>query len=152
MARRLALGFTVHFVGKPASGPIAEAIEDYALRIGRTCACSLVCHPSRETPVLEGRRLLEKIGGVPFVALDPRGKRSTSEAFLALCAEAQLSRDHLLCFVIGGASGLAEPVLHAARRTVSLSDLTHSHDLARLVLLEQIYRAVATMTGSPYAR
>ncbi|MFN7974878.1 MAG: 23S rRNA (pseudouridine(1915)-N(3))-methyltransferase RlmH [Acidobacteriota bacterium] len=152
MARTGPMRIEIHFVGKPASGPLAPAIADYTARIEKLCTLRLVNCPTLESRSAEGRRLMDGLSGNDFVALNTAGKRQSSHEFYAMVAAAQLNRDHTIRFVIGGATGLPEAVLAEAERQISLSELTMSHDLARLVLLEQIYRALATIAGSPYAK
>jgi 23S rRNA (pseudouridine1915-N3)-methyltransferase len=83
------------------------------------------------------------------VALTPQGRQFTSEAFAAwLTQQEEASRP--LAFLIGGHWGLDEPTLAAAPERLSLSRLTLTHELSRLVLLEQLYRAMTIKTGHPY--
>ena len=99
----------------------------------------------------EGERLLARIGeGDRVIALAIGGRRYTSEAF---AARLQLLRDtgtRSIAFVIGGSLGLSDAVLKRANETLSLSDMTLPHRIARLVLLEQIYRAHKICAGEPY--
>lgn len=82
---------------------------------------------------------------------DPAGKAFDSDAFRALIADAErVGRD--LVFVIGGHDGLPEGWRSRADLLLSLSPLTFPHELARVVLAEQIYRAFASLRGHPYPR
>lgn len=150
--RRLPLVLQVHFVGKPRAGPLAAAIEDYAARIGRIAGVRLLDHRSCPTPEAEARLLEGSLRGGSFVALDVRGKPLSSEGFGALLEGALGAADRTCRFAIGGAQGLHPPLRERAARVLSLSSLTLSHDLARCLLLEQCYRALATLTGSRYAK
>ncbi len=98
----------------------------------------------------EGERLLAQIPPRSYVvALDPKGKEFTSEAFAAwLTKREQDSRP--LTFLLGGHLGLDHAVLAQAHENLSLSRLTLTHELSRLILLEQLYRAMTIITGHPY--
>ncbi|SMO71695.1 23S rRNA (pseudouridine1915-N3)-methyltransferase [Balnearium lithotrophicum] len=94
----------------------------------------------------EGKRLEEKIKGF-LVILDERGKELTSREFSGL-----LLRNSYITFVVGGADGISENLKKRGNFILSLSKLTLQHDIARLVLLEQIYRGLEIIRGSPYHR
>jgi 23S rRNA (pseudouridine1915-N3)-methyltransferase len=94
----------------------------------------------------EGKRLEGKIKGF-LVILDERGKELTSREFSEL-----LLRNSYITFVIGGADGISENLKKRGNFILSLSKLTLQHDIARLVLLEQIYRGLEIIRGSPYHR
>jgi 23S rRNA (pseudouridine1915-N3)-methyltransferase len=102
----------------------------------------------------EGERLLERVtsgtGPTPrLVACDPGGDVLTSEAFAAWLCE-QRDAAHHVAFVIGGAHGLSDRVRTQAHRRLSLAPWTLPHELARLVLAEQLYRAGTIARGEPY--
>jgi len=82
-------------------------------------------------------------------ALDPRGKEFTTEEFAAWLAQRE-EEARPLTFLLGGHLGLDEATLAAAHARLALSRLTLNHELARLVLLEQLYRAKTILTGHPY--
>jgi len=98
----------------------------------------------------EGERLLAAVPPRAWTAaLDPRGREFTSEEFAAwLTAREAESRP--LAFLIGGHLGLSEGVLVAAHEMLALSRLTLTHEMSRLVLLEQLYRAATIKAGHPY--
>jgi 23S rRNA (pseudouridine1915-N3)-methyltransferase len=99
----------------------------------------------------EAERILARLpGGVEVVALTRAGDRVDSAAFAAYLERLALHGAAGAAFVIGGAFGLGDGVLRAARRTLSLSPLTLPHELARLVLAEQLYRAGTILRGEPY--
>ena len=149
---------TVAAVGKPRNAAIADAIRDYETRAARYWP--LEVHEVREeratsgiTPKLvtdrEGERLAEKVGSARIVACDPNGKSYSSEKFAGwLQHERELDRD--TAFVIGGAFGLSEAILKKATVKISLAPWTLPHELARLVLAEQLYRAGSIIRGEPY--
>ncbi len=98
----------------------------------------------------EGERLRAALPPRAFaVALDVRGREMTTEEFAAWLITRELSA-RPLAFLIGGHRGLDEATLAAADERLSLSRLTLTHELARLVLLEQLYRAMTIKAGHPY--
>ncbi len=98
----------------------------------------------------EGERLRAQIPPKSFaVALDPGGKEFTTEAFAAWLAKREEAGQPLI-FLIGGHLGLDEATRAAAHEKLALSRLTLTHELSRLVLLEQLYRAKTILTGHPY--
>lgn len=99
----------------------------------------------------EGGALLSMLRKGAFtVALDLSGREYTSEEWSALLAERKLRGQSHFQFVIGGASGLDERVLAAADLRWSLSRLTFPHQMARCIVLEQLYRAIRIERGEPY--
>ena len=150
---------TLAVVGKPRHPSIAAAIEDYETRAARYWALDV--HEVKEEPARggvtdtivrkrEGDRLLARIGsGKRLVACVVGGDRSTSEEFAGwLVRERDSARS--IAFAIGGAYGLSEAVLAEATGTLSLAPWTLPHELSRLVLAEQLYRAGSILRREPY--
>ena len=145
-------------VGKPRDRHLAAAIEEYETRAARYWP--LVTAEVREASgrsvsptdarAKEGERLLERLpAGALVVACDERGERLTSAQFAELLSGARdAARD--VAIVIGGAYGLDDTVRRAATRTLQLAPWTLPHELARLVLAEQLYRAGTIARGEPY--
>ncbi|WP_461211352.1 23S rRNA (pseudouridine(1915)-N(3))-methyltransferase RlmH [Desulfocurvus sp. DL9XJH121] len=99
----------------------------------------------------EGKLILEKLGpGVFPVALDEGGKAMTSPQLARALTGWTDDPATSPCFIVGGAYGLSDEVLAACRARLSLSAMTFPHELARVILLEQIYRASCIMRGAPY--
>jgi len=99
----------------------------------------------------EGARILAKLEAKDHVvALDERGREFTSEAFAAYLQEHALRGASTFAFVIGGSLGLSPEVKARADLCLSLSKFTLPHLLARVVLLEQLYRAFTILRGEPY--
>jgi 23S rRNA (pseudouridine1915-N3)-methyltransferase len=145
-------------VGKPRDRHLAAAIGEYETRAARYWP--LVAAEVREasgrgiSPAdarrREGERLLERVSDAALVVCcDERGDRLTSTEFAALLVEAR-DRARDVAFVIGGAFGLDEAVRRAATRSLQLAPWTLPHELARLVLAEQLYRAGTIARGEPY--
>lgn len=100
---------------------------------------------------LEGRRILEALApqDLPLV-LDERGERLTSPQLAALLQQLDQDARGRACFIVGGAYGLDESVRGRAFKTIRLSDMTLPHELARVFLLEQLYRAECILRKAPY--
>lgn len=101
--------------------------------------------------MLEGRRILEALApqDIPLV-LDEHGRRYTSPQLAALLLQLDNDARGRACFIVGGAWGLDKSVLQRAHQCISLSDMTLPHELARVVLFEQVYRAECILRKVPY--
>jgi 23S rRNA (pseudouridine1915-N3)-methyltransferase len=107
----------------------------------------------RERIAAESDRIAARIAPTDFVvALDERGQGKTSAWIGSLIEKHMQEGARDLVFVVGGPAGLSDAIRKRADLAWSLSNLTLSHDLARTVLLEQIYRALALIRNLPYAR
>lgn len=100
----------------------------------------------------EARRLLDAAGPGLIVALHERGRALDSAAFAALLRASREEAHPRIAFLVGGPDGHGPDALAAARLTLSLGAMTLPHGLARIVLLEQIYRAITILAGHPYHR
>ena len=142
-------------VGKDRSGLFSPGVDEYAGRLGHHAKVQLVELPeSRKSGAQakdeEGRALLGKLTPRDvLVALDERGKALGSVEF-AKWLQRQQDSGRDVAFVIGGDEGLSDEVRAKAGLVLSLSAMTMPHRLARLVLLEQVYRAFTIMRGEPY--
>ncbi len=90
--------------------------------------------------------------GTEIIALEPGGETWTTQVFTDHLAERMLRGTKAIAFLIGGADGLTPATVKQAHRRLSLSALTLPHRLARVVLCEQIYRAISKLRGEPYDR
>ena len=148
----------VAVVGKPRDRHLAAAIEDYETRAARYWPLSVAevreasgrGVSAADARRREGERLLERLpAGALVLACDERGERLTSSEFAALLVSARdAARD--VAFVVGGAYGLDDAVRRSAARSIQLAPWTLPHELARLVLAEQLYRAGTIARGEPY--
>lgn len=99
----------------------------------------------------ESQRLLERIPeGAYCVVLDEKGKQQGSAEFAATMERHLLHGNNEWCFVIGGAYGVNDTLRRRADMVLSLSRMTWTHQMARMLLLEQIYRAFTIMRKEPY--
>lgn len=144
-------------VGRDRSGLYAPGVEEYAKRLSRQLRFELVEVPEARklagTPQAreeEAATLLARVGPRErLVALDERGEELTSQE-LAARVRRWMERGQDVALVIGGADGLAPAVLERAAERISLSRLTLPHRMARLLLVEQLYRAMTIVRGEPY--
>ncbi len=144
-------------VGRDRSGLYAPAVDEYAKRLSRYARFTVEEVPEARraagTPRArdeEGESLLARIGdGERVVLLDERGREHDSLAFARrVAAWIEGARD--VALVVGGSDGHGEAVRARAQETLCLSRLTLAHRLARLVLVEQLYRAFTILRGEPY--
>ena len=133
-------------VGKD-KGPTAELAQEYAERIRRFAELDLL-ELRAQGPLREAESLLEKVRGELWV-LDERGSLLTSQQLARRLASLRDSSQPLT-LGIGGDEGLAQRVRDQAKLVWSLSPLTLPHRLARVVVLEQLYRAFEILRGGPY--
>ena len=146
-------------VGKTRERFIQEGLDFYAKRLKPLVQLSLKSvREEKEAGGLrpealkakEGERLQAQAPVKSYlVALDPGGQEFTTEEFAGWLGQREVAA-RPLAFLIGGHWGLAEAVLAAADERVALSRLTLTHELARLILLEQLYRAMTIRMGHPY--
>ncbi len=145
-------------VGKPRDAALAAAIRDYETRAARYWPLEVIEvkeEPGRGLPgeqVMrkEGARLLERMpAGARLVLCDPGGEALTSDAF-ARFLQAQREAAQDVVFVVGGAHGIGDVVRERPHRRLALAPWTLPHELARLVLAEQLYRAGTIGRGEPY--
>lgn len=154
---------TIACVGKIKEGFYRDAIAEYGKRLGRYCRLEILEVADEKTPdeagVLlqeqikekEARRLLEKIREDAFVCtLEIAGKKFSSEEFAGWIEKAGIQGESHIVFVIGGSLGLHETVRKRANMALSFSDMTFPHQLMRVILLEQIYRAFRIVNHEPY--
>lgn len=150
---------TLAVVGKPRHASLAAAIGDYESRAARYW--SLDVHEVKEESARggtsasvvrqrEGERLRARVGGgARLIACTIDGASHSSEQFAAwLGRERDADRD--VAFAIGGAFGLSDELVGSASARLSLAPWTLPHELARLVLAEQLYRAGSILRGEPY--
>jgi 23S rRNA (pseudouridine1915-N3)-methyltransferase len=150
--------FVIGVVGRPKHPGLAAAIEDYEARASRYWPLEAVEvreETARGAAVdvvreREGERLLARVpAGARVVACDVGGESMASEPFAAWMQDAR-ERGRDVAILIGGAFGLADAVRAGAAMRLSLAPWTLPHELARLVLAEQLYRAGTLVRGEPY--
>ena len=150
-------------VGKLKEKYLKDGISEYSKRISRFAKLEMIELADEKTPdkasesenqkilEIEGQRILSKVGDRDFViVLAIEGKTFSSEELSKQLEEASIKGFSTLTFIIGGSLGLSSAVKNRANLSVSFGRLTLPHQLMRLVLAEQIYRAFTIQQGSPY--
>jgi 23S rRNA (pseudouridine1915-N3)-methyltransferase len=136
-------------LGKTRRLEIRALVDDYISRIGRFAEVEL--SELREDSAASLRKLtLDPAATV--VLLDDAGKHQTSAQFARWLGETRDRGAREIVFLCGAAEGFPEALRRRATQKLSLSSLTFSHELARAMLTEQIYRAFATLAGHPYPK
>ena len=150
--------FLIVSVGRPRDRALAQAIHEYETRAARYWP--LETKEVREEPARssgpavvrdrEGERLLDACEGADVIACDAAGAQMASEEFAGWMREKRERGERDVAFLIGGAFGLSDAVRTRARSSLGFSRWTLPHELARLVLTEQLYRAGTITRGEPY--
>ncbi|MBE6057534.1 23S rRNA (pseudouridine(1915)-N(3))-methyltransferase RlmH [Clostridium sporogenes] len=157
------MNISIISVGKIKEKFLKAAIDEYSKRLSKYCKLNIIEVTDEKTPdnaslkeeyiikEKEGNLILKYIKDNSFViALDLKGKSITSEEFSNLIENCRLTGSSTITFVIGGSLGLSEQVLSRANYKLSFSKMTFPHQLFRVMLLEQIYRAFRILAGEPY--
>ena len=144
-------------VGKLKSGPEKDLVEDYVDRFNKSGpaiglrSLKLIDVASGGGLEAEGDRLLKAIPrGAHVFRLDEHGPQLPSVEFSNRIAALRDAGTADLCFLIGGAEGYSKPVRIAYRNTLALGPQTWPHRLVKVMISEQLYRAVSLLSGSPY--
>lgn len=149
-------------VGKIKEKYFIDAINEYAKRLSKyinlniievndeKCPESLSEAEEENVKIAEGSRILNKIKDGYVVALAIDGKQMKSEELSAFISDKMVRGVSHIYFIIGGSLGLSNEVLNTADFKLSFSKMTFPHQLMRVVLLEQIYRAERIMKNEPY--
>ncbi|MEN6534939.1 MAG: 23S rRNA (pseudouridine(1915)-N(3))-methyltransferase RlmH [Bryobacteraceae bacterium] len=135
----------LYYIGKPRDPDANRLAAEFIKRTGRYAKCEMQeINPQRVD-------LWKKHPSATKILLDPAGRTMDSAAFSALIGKAEVeARD--LVFVIGGADGLPAGWKPKADLLLSISAMTFPHEVARVMLAEQLYRAFTTLRGHPYPR
>ena len=146
------------FLGQTAESYLERGIADYQSRLERFAQVRVKVIKERKGKMsdqarieIEGRDLLEQVEPKSLlVALDRTGRQVDSESLATIFQQWQLQNRRTISFIIGGALGLSREVVAAADLVLSLSLMTFTHEMARLILFEQIYRSFTILAGSKY--
>lgn len=137
-------------VGKKNDSDIVDAVLDYTKRIERYFKVEWKIIPTSDKEK-EGENILKLIQSDDFViVLDEVGRELNTIELSAFVEKRMLASDSRIVFIIGGAYGMHDPILHRANFTWSLSKLTFPHQLVRLLLVEALYRAISVLKKEPY--
>jgi len=136
---------------------LADLAERYAHRISRRTPFRLedlgVGRGSRpgQVAAAEGKKFLSRVGPDGYlVTLEDSGQAMGSRPFARWLQELMSRAGGDLFFALGGHEGLSDPVRERSNSCISLSSMTFTHEMARVILLEQIYRALTILRGEPY--
>lgn len=146
------------FLGKTKNSFIAAGVEEYASRLSHYTSVKITLlkekgkgRSSSTDAVSEGAAMLAAVApGAVIVALDGRGKQLSSEDFAKTVAGWEMQGAKHVCYLIGGPEGHSAKVVAAADLLLSLSKMTFTHDMARMLLIEQLYRAYTINAGEKY--
>ena len=154
---------TILSVGKIKEKYLKQGIDEYTKRLSRDCQLQCVELPDEKAPEnlspadeeqvkqREGEQLLKKISDHQYVmALAIDGKQCSSEGLARHLNQLGLTGKSNVVFIIGGSLGLADAVLKRANECISFSPMTFPHQLMKVLLLEQIYRAFRINRNEPY--
>lgn len=138
------LKIKVYTIGKTKEMWLQTALEEYNNRLKSTLSLEWILAKNEE----QLKHFLEK--KTNFICLDPFGKQYSSEEFSTFLIQAFRDNHSRLIFVIGGAGGIPAVIKIKAKTLISFSCMTFTHQLTRLILIEQIYRALEIEKGSSY--
>jgi 23S rRNA (pseudouridine1915-N3)-methyltransferase len=147
----------IAWIGKTKEAAIQSLTDEYLKRISRYVQVEgLALRDEAALLQLSGHgdptrpRKTANAGKSTLVLMDSRGKQFSSEEFARFLGDYQDRNPLPLIFGVGGADGFSEAARGAAQHTISLGKMTLPHELARIVLLEQLYRACTILKGHPY--
>ena len=147
--------FQIVIVGRSKSKWANAAVDDYAQRLRRHGGVSETAVKTENfhgdaaaVQQAEGERILKAAGNAVLIVLDERGERLDSHQFAQLVDASR--QEGSVVFALGGAYGHSPQTRQAAARVVRLSDMVVNHEVARVMLYEQLYRAMTLLAGAPY--
>lgn len=144
--------YRVIVAGKPSLPYAKAAVGDYLKRLARHGGYELVFVKAGDSEGVSSR-LLEASEGCHRIALDERGETPTTRDLALKLNSLEMNGEiKTLAFLIGAADGHAPALRKSCEMVLSLSSMTMQHELALIVLLEQLYRLATIKTGSPYHR
>lgn len=147
------------FTGKTEDGYLKEGIDIYTKRLRHYIPYEIKIAGERKKKSFqqsakisaEYEKLMSAFDKTAYIVLlDEKGEKLTSEGFAGLIEKNMNHGYRELVFITGGPYGFPENIRNKADRIVSLSDMTFSHQMVRLILVEQIYRAMTIIRGEPY--
>jgi len=146
------MNIRVIVAGKPALAYAKAGVAEYLKRLGRCGGCELVVVKAGG-PEEVSQRLLERSAGCHRIAMDERGELLTTRMLHERMAALEMRGDvKAVAFLIGAADGHTQALRDACDDLLAVSRMTLQHELALLVLLEQLYRLASIKTKSPYHR
>jgi 23S rRNA (pseudouridine1915-N3)-methyltransferase len=134
----------IYSVGKTKEEWLQAALDEYERRLKPSIAFEWILAKTDE----QLKQYLEK--EPHFILLDPKGKQYSSEGFSSFLLKAIQDHHARLTFAIGGPEGFTQELKNKAKTLISLSSMTFTHQMTRLILIEQIYRAIEIDKKSAY--
>lgn len=148
--------FRFVWIGKTKDKNYRALQDEYLQRLSHFVKCEVVeirDSAPHETKEIEGKRILEKLNQSSFVCLlDVFGRKISSHELAKEVEKWQNAGTKEISFVIGGADGISPEVAARANNMLSLSFLTFTHEMARVIVMEQLYRAYTIIKGFPYQK
>ncbi len=151
---------TLLVIGKTDKNFVIKGIEEYEKRLTRYVPFEMVVIPDikntknmseQQQKQKEGTLILSKIKSTDtLLLLDENGKTFSSVQFSQFIEQKMINSNKNIVFVIGGPYGFSDEVYQAAQGKISLSKMTFSHQMIRMIFVEQLYRAMTIIKGEPY--
>ncbi|HEX8091192.1 MAG TPA: 23S rRNA (pseudouridine(1915)-N(3))-methyltransferase RlmH [Blastocatellia bacterium] len=149
------------WIGKTKRAPVKELIREYLERVGRFAQVEVIELRDRDDVGGDARKIIDKEGEDILsrtasdqfvVALDERGREMDSIKLAEFVEKHRVSGTRQITFVIGGHNGLSDAVRRRANLVLALSRMTLTHEFARALLIEQVYRAFSIIHDLPYQK
>lgn len=146
------------FLGKTKDSYIQQGIDEYVSRLRHYTDCQLSILKDKSKGKTagqviknQGEQLLSAVAkGAYVIGLDSRGRQFSSEDFSRTIVDLENSGVRNVCYLIGGPDGISQEVLEKSKLVLSFSKMTFTHDMIRMLLVEQIYRAYTIKNGEKY--
>lgn len=157
------MNISIVCVGKIKEKYFRDALDEYVKRLSKFAKISIFEVDDEETPAnasesveniikdKEGERILKKIPSNSYIfTLEIEGKKYDSVSFSKKINSLAINGNSNICFIIGGSLGLSDNIKAISNEKLSFSDMTFPHQLMRVILTEQIYRAFKIINNEPY--
>ncbi|MDD3594373.1 MAG: 23S rRNA (pseudouridine(1915)-N(3))-methyltransferase RlmH [Candidatus Gastranaerophilales bacterium] len=154
------MNISVICIGKIKETYLKQGIDEFKKRLTPFCSLKIIELPAyqiktpedeKKAKTVEAQKILENLSENSYnIAMEVKGNTLSSEGLAQKISELTVSGVNQITFIIGGATGLDNSVLEKAHYKLSFSKLTFTHQMIRLLLLEQIYRAFKILNNEPY--
>lgn len=149
------------WIGKTKRAPVRQLVKEYLDRVGKFATVEVTELRDRDDVGGDAQRIIDKEGedilsrtakADYLIALDERGQEIDSRRLAEMIERHRVAGTRQIAFVIGGHYGLSDSVRNRADLVLALSKMTLTHDLARVLLIEQVYRVFTIIHGLPYQK
>lgn len=154
------MNISIICIGKIKENYLKEGIDEFKKRLTPFCSLKIIelnayqiktLEDEKKAKTVEAQKILENLSENSYnIAMEVRGNALNSEGLAHKINEITTSGTNQISFIIGGATGLDSSVLEKVHYKLSFSKLTFTHQMIRLILLEQIYRAFKILNNEPY--